>query len=327
MDALLQRLLRFRFALVHSRENCFNLSTYLLEDALNWNIHKLEYSLLSSSVSSPFPSCLPIYLPTVYTYTIISYVYIQTYTSFFIGSKRHGSWSASTEEQFLTRNLEWSLHVCILNDMFNEKFTLRRDFLYDEAALRRRFMMAGLVQLALMPFLLVFMVMQFFLQVGMFCINGTHFYSLSIPITTYQPTNQPNYLPTYIQTHIPPQNDAQNAQEWQQKKNYLGPRQWSPLAQWKFREYNEVPHLFERRLNASYPFAMQYTRQCPRPVAAVLARCCAYISGSVVAVLLLFTLLDESILLYVKLWDRNLLWYVVVTVLLDFLRQRSERER
>ncbi len=179
----------------------------------------------------------------------------------------HATKEVKPQEQFLTRNLEWSLHVCLLNDMFNEKFTLRRDFLTDEAGLRRRFVLVGMVQLALMPFLLVFMVIQFFLQ---------------------------------------------NAQEWQQKKNYLGPRQWSPLAQWRFREYNEVPHLFERRLRASYPYALQYTRQSPKPVLAVLARCAAYISGSVVAVLLLFTLLDESILLYVRVWDRNLLWYVGV---------------
>ena len=171
------------------------------------------------------------------------------------------------QDEFLTRNLEWSLHVCVLNDMFNEKFTLRKDFLTDEAGLRRKLVLVGLVQLALMPFLLVFMVMQFFLQ---------------------------------------------NAQEWQQKKNYLGPRQWSPLARWRFREYNELPHLFERRLRASYSSALLYARQSPKPVVAVLARCVAYISGSVVAVLLLFTLLDESILLYVRVWDRNLLWYVGV---------------
>lgn len=166
----------------------------------------------------------------------------------------------------MTRNLEWSLHVCLLHDMFDYRsFTLRRDFLHDEPGLRRRFVVAGLAQLALMPFLLVFMGMQFFLQ---------------------------------------------NAQEWQQKKNYLGPRQWSPLAQWRFREYNEVPHLLERRLHKAYPHATAYTRQCPRPVLAVVARCAAYVSGAIVAVLLLFTLLDESILLYVRLWDRNLLWCV-----------------
>lgn len=62
------------------------------------------------------------------------------------------------------------------------------------------------------------------------------------------------------------------------------------------------------RLSHSYPSAMEYQSQASQPVVAVVARCLSYISGSLVAVLLLFTLIDESILLYVKYQDRNLLW-------------------
>lgn len=39
-----------------------------------------------------------------------------------------------------------------------------------------------------------------------------------------------------------------NVYDWQSTKEYLGPREWSVVAQWKFREFNELPHLFERRL-------------------------------------------------------------------------------
>lgn len=53
---------------------------------------------------------------------------------------------------------------------------------------------------------------------------------------------------------------------------------------------------------------MEYQSQASQPIVAVVARCLSYISGSLVAVLLLFTLIDESILLYVKYHDRNLLW-------------------
>jgi hypothetical protein len=65
------------------------------------------------------------------------------------------------------------------------------------------------------------------------------------------------------------------------------------------------------RLNGSYPYAAEYVKQMPRPVVAVLARCCSFLCGSIVAVLLLFALIEESILLYVKLFDRNLLWWVL----------------
>jgi hypothetical protein len=38
----------------------------------------------------------------------------------------------------------------------------------------------------------------------------------------------------------------QHAQEWHSNKNYLGPREWDHLALWHFREFNELPHVFER---------------------------------------------------------------------------------
>jgi autophagy-related protein 9 len=38
-----------------------------------------------------------------------------------------------------------------------------------------------------------------------------------------------------------------HAEEFQAKRDYLGPRKWSPSALWKMREFNELPHVFERR--------------------------------------------------------------------------------
>lgn len=39
-----------------------------------------------------------------------------------------------------------------------------------------------------------------------------------------------------------------NIYDWQSTKEYLGPREWSDIAQWTFREFNELPHSFERRM-------------------------------------------------------------------------------
>jgi hypothetical protein len=38
-----------------------------------------------------------------------------------------------------------------------------------------------------------------------------------------------------------------HAEEFQTKRDYLGPRKWSPAALWRMREFNELPHVFERR--------------------------------------------------------------------------------
>lgn len=39
-----------------------------------------------------------------------------------------------------------------------------------------------------------------------------------------------------------------NVYDWQSTKEYLGPREWSSMASWTFREFNELPHSFERRM-------------------------------------------------------------------------------
>ena len=78
-------------------------------------------------------------------------------------------------------------------------------------------------------------------------------------------------------------------------RHYLGPRQWGPLALWTFREFNELPHVFERRLSASYAPAEAYMRHFSRPLVTALARCVSFVAGALVAVLLLLTLFDESI--------------------------------
>ncbi|KAG5191934.1 autophagy protein Apg9-domain-containing protein [Tribonema minus] len=162
----------------------------------------------------------------------------------------------------LTKSLEWSLRFCVLSHLFNHKFTLRRDFLEDRAALQRRFLAVGLAQLALMPFLLLFMVMYFFLQ---------------------------------------------NAQEWHASKDYLGPREWSPLANWTFREFNELQHIYDRRMAGSYRHANAYLSAFPAPIWGSAMRTLRFISGAFVAVLLVATAMEDSVLLHVKLWDRNLL--------------------
>ena len=61
-------------------------------------------------------------------------------------------------------------------------------------------------------------------------------------------------------------------QEFHTKGDYLGPRTWSPLAMWRMREFNELPHVFQRRVNASIKPANQYERQFPVPVLTVVAK-------------------------------------------------------
>lgn len=167
-----------------------------------------------------------------------------------------------------TKTIEWSIHLCLLDHMFSRQYTVRRAFLDDEVSLRRRFIWAGVVHLAFVPFAAMFMIMHFFLL---------------------------------------------HAQEWRVKQHYLGPRDWSPLVKWSFREVNELSHVFEMRLSASREPAGAYLALFPQPIVVAFAQCLAFVSGAIVAILLtLAAVLDggDAILIYVKIGNRNLLWFV-----------------
>lgn len=69
-------------------------------------------------------------------------------------------------------------------------------------------------------------------------------------------------------------------QEYHTNPSSIGGRQYTPFAQWKFREFNELPHLFKRRLHESYPAASEYIEQFPNEKVAVIMRYETFRSGS-----------------------------------------------
>lgn len=104
----------------------------------------------------------------------------------------------------------------------------------------------------------------------------------------------------------------QNAYDFQSKK-YLGPREWSLGAKWTFREFNELPHHFERRMGPSYEAAEGYLSLFSQSeIVTAVGRILVFIGGSLGAVLFVFAAMNDAILLHVKIADWNLLWYVGV---------------
>jgi len=102
-----------------------------------------------------------------------------------------------------------------------------------------------------------------------------------------------------------------NLYDWRSTKQYLGPREWSSVAKWTFREFNELPHAFDRRLGPSYQASEDYLKLFTQSAAVTsLGRGLVFVSGSLGAVLLALAAVNDSILLYVKLGQWNLLWYV-----------------
>ncbi|KAK4613753.1 Autophagy-related protein 9 [Fulvia fulva] len=74
-------------------------------------------------------------------------------------------------------------------------------------------------------------------------------------------------------------------------------RTFTPFAEWKIREFNELDHLFTKRLRQAYPFANDYLKQFPKDKMDQFCRFIAFVSGAVAAVLALATLFDPELFL------------------------------
>ncbi|KAJ5454589.1 Autophagy-related protein 9 [Penicillium daleae] len=174
--------------------------------------------------------------------------------------------------QLFSRTLEWNLNLCIMDYVFNEQGQLRTIFLKDthrralSDGLRRRFIFAGIMNIFVAPFIVVYFLMHYFFR--------------------------------YFN-------------EFKKNPAQIGSRQYTPLAEWKFREFNELWHLFERRINMSYPFASRYIDQFPKDKTVQLARFVAFISGALASVLALASVIDPELFLGFEIThDRTVLFYL-----------------
>ena len=101
-----------------------------------------------------------------------------------------------------------------------------------------------------------------------------------------------------------------NAEELHSSKRPLGPRQFTLLSQYRLREFGELPHYFQRRLSSCDEPAQAFINQFPSTYIGIIAQSIAYISGAIVALLLVLSLSDSFLLLSFRVFERNLLWYL-----------------
>ncbi|AEO60188.1 hypothetical protein MYCTH_2309135 [Thermothelomyces thermophilus ATCC 42464] len=93
----------------------------------------------------------------------------------------------------------------------------------------------------------------------------------------------------------------------------LAARTYTPLAEWKFREFNELPHLFQKRLAMSHPFASHYIDQFPKAKTEMLAWTVAFISGSLASVLVAASILDSELVMTFEITPgKTVIFYLAV---------------
>lgn len=176
--------------------------------------------------------------------------------------------------QLFSRTLEWNLNMCIMNYVFNEQGQLRTLFLKDT---HRRALSATL--------------RRRFIFVGIMNIFVAPF------IVVY-------FMMHYFFRYF---------NEFKKNPAQIGSRQYTPLAEWKFREFNELWHLFERRINISYPFANRYVDQFPKDKTVQVASFVAFVSGALASVLALASVVDPELFLGFEIThDRTVLFYLGV---------------
>ncbi|CAK4034752.1 autophagy-related 9 [Lecanosticta acicola] len=101
-------------------------------------------------------------------------------------------------------------------------------------------------------------------------------------------------------------------------------RAFTPHAEWKIREFNELDHLFQRRIRQAAPFANDYLRQFPKDKTDQLARFVAFVSGAIAAVLALATLFDPELFLGFEVTPgRTAVFWLTVTSVIFTVAQGS----
>ncbi|GAA5902427.1 hypothetical protein JCM6882_002750 [Rhodosporidiobolus microsporus] len=175
-------------------------------------------------------------------------------------------------KSMLTRALEWNLRFCLLGFLFGRDGQVRRAFLSERnkgelvEALKRRFILMGIINAVFAPFIVLYLLMYSFFR--------------------------------YFE-------------EYHKNPSSIGSRNFTPLARWKFREFNELPHLFQQRLRIAHPLSDSYINQYPKAKTALLSRFVAFLAGSFAAVLILFSLIDPDAFLHFEITPgRTVLFYI-----------------
>lgn len=75
---------------------------------------------------------------------------------------------------------------------------------------------------------------------------------------------------------------------------FLSARQWTQLALYKFRDYNELPHEFKRRINKSYKSSNRYINYFDTHWICILSEFAIFVLGAIFFILLIMTFTNEE---------------------------------
>ncbi|KAJ7583030.1 putative transmembrane protein [Mycena floridula] len=174
--------------------------------------------------------------------------------------------------KLLTQALEWNLRFCLMEYLFDQQGKVRKVFLKSK---NRAALIEGLRR---------------------------RFVFMGILNAIFAP---------FIVLYLLMYSFFRYFEEYHKNPSSIGGRRYTSYAQWKFREFNELPHFFVRRLDECYPYASMYIGQFPNVKMTLIMRFVAFVSGSFAAVLFLATVLDPDIFVHFEITPhRTVLFYL-----------------
>lgn len=160
--------------------------------------------------------------------------------------------------QFYSKSLEWCIGLCLSNFIFDEQGSIR-PFCLD---VKNRSALVGAMR--------------------------TRFRIAALASVVLSPFNIVRFCLLYFLRYYT---------EFTRNPSKASARSFTPFAEWKMRQLNELQHLFDRRLKQAYPFANDYLKQFPKDKTDQICRFVAFVSGSFAAVLTIATVIDSELFL------------------------------
>ena len=183
--------------------------------------------------------------------------------------------SDKVQVKIFSRVLLWSITYCIINFIVNERNEVRNEIMFSDRDHIRDDLKSELKKkfriIAILNFILI------------------PFLALFVPV--------------YTLFHY--------GEEFYKNPSSASNRDWGFAAKWKFREYNELPHIFKARMQLCSKYAEQYINQFPFGIYENLAKLIAFVSSSCIVYFVFISVLNENALFNVDVTPyKSLFWWI-----------------
>ena len=179
--------------------------------------------------------------------------------------------------KIFSRVLLWSITYCVVNFIVNERNEVRNEIMFSDREHIQDNLKGELKKkfriIAALNFLLI------------------PFLALFVPVYTL----------------------FRYGEEFYKNPSSAGNRDWGFAAKWKFREYNELPHIFKSRMHVSSKYADQYISQFPFGIYENAAKLLTFVSSSFIVYFIFISVINENALFNVDIFQyKSLFWCIGV---------------